>query len=127
MPEECCAHDGQVMILACSVGSGVGQLSNQAAVELTRVREEWLENEINETWDKRDRLTPSYEGQAKPRVLEILKLLPQTNCRDCGQPTCLVFAVRVTEGVKGPDDCPGLSGENKDNLKEYLSPFRWDD
>lgn len=33
---ECCKTGGEVMILACSGGSNVGQLSNQAAVELTR-------------------------------------------------------------------------------------------
>ena len=88
---------------------------------------EWLKNEINGAWDRRDQIIPSYEGQARPKVLEILKLLPQTNCQACGQPTCLVFAVRVTEGVKGPDDCPVLSDENKGKLKEYLSLFRWDD
>ncbi len=36
MAEECCAPGGDVMILACSGGSNVGQLSNQAAVELTQ-------------------------------------------------------------------------------------------
>jgi uncharacterized metal-binding protein len=36
MSEECCAPAGNVMILACSGGSNVGQLANQAAVELTR-------------------------------------------------------------------------------------------
>ena len=36
MANECCATGGNVMILACSGGSNVGQLSNQAAVELTR-------------------------------------------------------------------------------------------
>ena len=36
MPDECCAPSGNIMILACSGGSNVGQLSNQAAVELTR-------------------------------------------------------------------------------------------
>lgn len=36
MPQDCCAPDGNVMILACSGGSNVGQLSNQAAVELTQ-------------------------------------------------------------------------------------------
>jgi uncharacterized metal-binding protein len=36
MAEECCATNGNIMILACSGGSNVGQLSNQAAVELTR-------------------------------------------------------------------------------------------
>lgn len=36
MPQECCATGNNIMILACSGGSNVGQLSNRAAVELTR-------------------------------------------------------------------------------------------
>ena len=36
MAEECCATNGNIMILACSGGSNVGQLSNQAAVDLTQ-------------------------------------------------------------------------------------------
>jgi uncharacterized metal-binding protein len=36
MAQDCCAPGGDVMILACSGGSNVGQLSNQAAVELTQ-------------------------------------------------------------------------------------------
>ena len=36
MPQDCCAPEGNVMILACSGGSNVGQLSNQAAAELTQ-------------------------------------------------------------------------------------------
>jgi len=36
MAQECCAPDGNIMILACSGGSNVGLLSNQAAVELTQ-------------------------------------------------------------------------------------------
>lgn len=36
MSEECCTPGGNIMILACSGGSNVGQLSNQAAIELTQ-------------------------------------------------------------------------------------------
>jgi uncharacterized metal-binding protein len=36
MSENCCTTNGNIMILACSGGSNVGQLSNQAAVELTQ-------------------------------------------------------------------------------------------
>jgi uncharacterized metal-binding protein len=36
MAEKCCTTDGNIMILACSGGSNVGQLSNRAAVELTQ-------------------------------------------------------------------------------------------
>lgn len=36
MAEDCCTPSGNIMILACSGGSNVGQLANQAAVELTQ-------------------------------------------------------------------------------------------
>lgn len=36
MAQDCCTPGGNIMILACSGGSNVGQLSNQAAVELTQ-------------------------------------------------------------------------------------------
>ena len=43
--------------------------------------------------------------------LEVYKLLPKTNCRDCGQAACLAFAVAVMQGQKGLGDCPHLPGE----------------
>jgi uncharacterized metal-binding protein len=36
MTQECCTTSKEIMILACSGASNVGQLSNQAAIELTR-------------------------------------------------------------------------------------------
>ncbi len=36
MVDECCTPEGNIMILVCSGGSNVGQLSNQAAIELTQ-------------------------------------------------------------------------------------------
>jgi len=36
MSQDCCASEGNIMILSCSGGSNVGQLANQAAVELTQ-------------------------------------------------------------------------------------------
>jgi ArsR family metal-binding transcriptional regulator len=43
----------------------------------------WLVNEINQAWMHRDTITPSVEGVPKPRIIDILKLLPKTNCRQC--------------------------------------------
>jgi ArsR family metal-binding transcriptional regulator len=37
----------------------------------------WLKKKINETWKGRGEITPSFEIAAKPRILEILKLLPK--------------------------------------------------
>ena len=84
---------------------------------------EWLKQEINETWLKRDTIEPSFETPAQPRIFDILKLLPKTNCRECGQPTCMVFASLVTKGVKGPNDCPPLDVQNKRKLQTYLEQF----
>lgn len=83
----------------------------------------WLRQEINETWEKRDQIKPSYQGLSKPQVLEILKLLPKNNCRRCSQPTCMVFSLLVADGVKGPEDCPGLNDSAKGKLQTYLEPF----
>jgi ArsR family metal-binding transcriptional regulator len=85
---------------------------------------EWLKQEINETWEKRDGIDPSFDTPEKPRILEILKLLPKTNCRECGQPTCRVFATQVAEGGRGPEDCPPLSEEARVKLQEYLDQFQ---
>lgn len=89
---------------------------------------EWLKQEINETWERRGEIEPRFEGAPKPKVIEILKLLPKTNCRECGQPTCMVFATQVAEGGKGSGDCPPLRGENKSKLDAYLQQFQfeWD-
>ena len=87
---------------------------------------EWLKREINEAWENRDHIEPSCEGAPKPKLIEILKLLPRTNCRDCGMPTCMVFAARMAEGVKGPEDCPPLGADDKQRLEEYMSKFKFD-
>jgi ArsR family metal-binding transcriptional regulator len=83
----------------------------------------WLKGEINAVWARRGEIKPSYETAKKPRVLEILKLLPRTNCRQCGEPTCMVFAVRVGWGEKNPKQCPALDQEKQNELQKYLSSF----
>ena len=88
---------------------------------------EWLQQEINATWERREEITPSFEVAAPPRVLDILKLLPRTNCRACGQPTCMVFAVQVGQGAQSLKDCPHLDQENQRKLREYLRQFHLPD
>lgn len=84
---------------------------------------EWLRSQINEIWARRDAIEPSYKPARTPTLLEVLKLLPRTNCKECGQPTCLVFATQLVEGGKGPEDCPTLSQDKRQGLREYLSRF----
>ncbi len=85
---------------------------------------EWLKREINDVWERRGEIQPSFECAPEPRVLEILKLLPKTNCRHCGEATCMVFAVKVGKGQKTPAHCPALDQPDREKLQEYLSRFR---
>ena len=87
---------------------------------------EWIKREINYAWENRDEVEPSYEGMPRPKVIEILKLLPKTNCQECGAPTCIVFATFVAEGGKDASDCPALSDENREKLNSYIEPFQLD-
>jgi ArsR family metal-binding transcriptional regulator len=86
----------------------------------------WLQREINTAWEQRDTITPAYEGLPRPNVMAILKHLPRTNCRACGEPTCMVFAVRMAEGVKAVADCPSISGSARKELDDYIQNFNFD-
>lgn len=85
---------------------------------------EWLKKEINEAWENREQITPKYDGITKPHILEIYKLLPKTNCRECGQPTCMVFASQAADGIKDSEDCLPLSTQGREKLQDYLRGYR---
>ena len=87
---------------------------------------EWLKQEINSAWENRENIEPLYQAAPQPKVIEILKLLPRTNCGECGQPTCMVFAAQVAEGAKGSEDCPPLDDANREQLTSYLGQFYFD-
>lgn len=84
---------------------------------------EWLKQEINTAWERRAEIVPSYQVAAPPRIFEIFKLLPHTNCRACGQATCMVFAVQVSQGTQNLTACPSLAKENREKLHKYLGRF----
>ena len=80
--------------------------------------------EVNDIWERRREIVPSYEGAPKPNILQILKRLPGLNgCRRCGQPTCMVFATLLAQGAKGVGDCPELSNQEAEALQQYLDQF----
>jgi len=56
--------------------------------------------------------------------MDIYKNLPKTNCKECGFPTCLAFAMQVAAKQKALTDCPQLSDEAKNALSclLYTSP-----
>ncbi|MBA7466298.1 MAG: acetyl-CoA decarbonylase/synthase complex subunit gamma [Dehalococcoidia bacterium] len=57
-----------------------------------------------------------------PTGIEIFKLLPKTNCGDCGVPTCLAFAMSLASGKVELSACPHVSEESKEKLSEASAP-----
>jgi acetyl-CoA decarbonylase/synthase complex subunit gamma len=54
--------------------------------------------------------------------MQIYKLLPKTNCKDCGFPTCMAFAMQVAAKQKAISDCPHLSEESLSELSDASAP-----
>src|SRR5512137_555056 len=54
--------------------------------------------------------------------IQIFKLLPKTNCKECGVPTCLAFAMNLASGKAELDSCPYVSEEARAALSEASAP-----
>jgi acetyl-CoA decarbonylase/synthase complex subunit gamma len=54
--------------------------------------------------------------------IEIFKLLPKTNCKECGDPTCLAFAMKLAAAKAELSACPYVSAEAKAKLSEAAAP-----
>jgi acetyl-CoA decarbonylase/synthase complex subunit gamma len=54
--------------------------------------------------------------------VQIFKLLPKTNCKKCGFPTCLAFAMKLAQGGADIAACPDVSEEAKATLGEASAP-----
>ena len=55
--------------------------------------------------------------------IQIFKLLPKTNCKECGVPTCLAFAMNLASGKAELDQCPYVSDEAREKLRRSC-PWR---
>ncbi len=54
--------------------------------------------------------------------IDIFKLLPKTNCQECGVPTCMAFAMKLAAGQAELDACPYVSDEARQQLEEASAP-----
>lgn len=70
-----------------------------------------LKDAINATWEHRHTLKPATEKKQAPRHLDIFALLPQTNCKQCGEATCLAFAVNLILHKRLLEECTPLQGD----------------
>ena len=54
--------------------------------------------------------------------IQIYKLLPRTNCKECGYPTCMSFAMKLASGQEELSKCPYISEEAKKQLEASAKP-----
>ncbi len=54
--------------------------------------------------------------------LDIFKMTPKTNCKECGSPTCMAFAMKVAQGAVDISKCPHMSEDALATLSEATAP-----
>ena len=67
-----------------------------------------LSDLVNTTWARRSEIEPSEVVRRRPSHLALFKLLPGSNCKACGEPTCYNFALKLALSQRAPEDCPML-------------------
>jgi ArsR family metal-binding transcriptional regulator len=82
---------------------------------------DWLKDLINDTYQKKDQIEPNYSSGDQLKPSDVQKLLPGTNCKECGFRSCLAFAFKlVDEKVEIVKCLPLFSDQFKDKRKVLL-------
>jgi ArsR family metal-binding transcriptional regulator len=68
---------------------------------------------LNKTYENKASIKPNYEEKVKVTALQIYGWLPKSNCKACGEATCLAFACRFLQGEQKLSKCVPLSTESK--------------
>jgi ArsR family metal-binding transcriptional regulator len=59
----------------------------------------------SEVWQRRETISPCHATRHRPPALEVYRRLPGTNCRVCGEKTCMAFALRLWKAEVSPAQC----------------------
>lgn len=73
---------------------------------------EALRDAINTTWEHRSEMSPVHTRQRAARPLDIYNLLPQSNCKQCGEATCMAFAFALLMHKRVLTECQPLSNDS---------------
>jgi len=125
----------QVLLLKLSDGKWITLHRQKIAIRGARDIEEahallaWIQGQINDIYERREAITPRYVSQAGLKIMEILKLLPMTNCKACGYATCMAYAAALREGEISLQACKPLweekYREKREKLEVYLQSYGW--
>jgi ArsR family metal-binding transcriptional regulator len=70
-----------------------------------------LTEAVNEVWEKRSELIALTTKKRAPHHLDLWELLPRTNCKQCGEATCMAFAVGLLQQNRELAECPVLMAD----------------
>lgn len=70
---------------------------------------------LNDLDSQKASITPNYDRIKRIPIIDILKILPKTNCRQCGYLTCMAFAAALVQGRTSSDQCPSLAVHVSEN------------
>jgi ArsR family metal-binding transcriptional regulator len=70
-----------------------------------------LTESINAVWRHRQELVAVTASKRTPRPLDVWSLLPQNNCKQCGEATCMAFAVGLLQQIRTLNECPLLASD----------------
>ncbi len=87
--------------------------------EAKRIMEE-LKQIINETYQKRDTIEPDYTMPKELKSSDIMKLLPGTNCKECGERTCFAFSFKLIRHEVEISKCAPLFSRGYEEKREAL-------
>ncbi|MGD2040326.1 MAG: (Fe-S)-binding protein [Anaerolineae bacterium] len=88
-------------------------ISNLPDRDSATIEMEKIVAEINRIWMDREQITPVHTPRKRLVAMEVYQLLPQTNCKICGEPSCFAFASKITVGEADPKDCTPLFSEDQ--------------
>jgi len=80
----------------------------------------YIKDLINDIYSKKDSIVPNYERKVRATALEIYSWLPKTNCKECGETTCLAFAVKLLLGEQSIANCKPLFTEEHKDKKSIM-------
>jgi ArsR family metal-binding transcriptional regulator len=96
-------------------------ISNLPDRDTATIEMEKIVAEINRIWMDRENITPLHAARKRLVAMEIYQLLPQTNCKECGQPSCFAFASRLTVGEADVQECrPLFAGDQYVEKRQAL-------
>ena len=75
---------------------------------------------VNEVWQRRETISPCHETRHRPPALEVYRRLPGTNCRACGEKTCMAFALRLWKAEVSPARCEPVFAGRFSHLRPAL-------